>query len=566
MSGERSEETTPISGGRAKSEEATPRSGGLHFSPSFTSKEQSVKQRRAERAEKKRAQRKFLELDVLGVHMTQIKSKVGSQKQRLHTSVTVAGLTAGTWRRRLHKILQDVVQHKVFTLFVALLIGLNAAFVGWETDIKDAKWASFRQITNNAFTVVFTLELLLRFVARESLCEFFGDRGHLFDLVLVLVSCLDSFVLTPMLKGNGGTQIALLRVLRVVRLGRLLRTIRLIRLFKNLWLLVAGIFEAMWTLLWTWVLLFMLIYVFGIFATRTVGQHSPRELDPEIYDYFGTLMRSMFTLFQVTTTEGWPDIARLCMDRQPWTVVLFLAYLYITTFAVMNVVVAVIVENTVDQAGAQRQKFQVKQQEIMVESCVKIYEVFRKADDDCDGVITSEEFKQQIEDAEVRQGLQQLGIDMRQAENLFGILDYDESGGLDAEEFVGGMMKAVGLARAKDVLAVEFDLRRSTRSLHDHIGRVAGETEDKISQVEHSVSAVRQHIGQIIEALDQRAATNSSLKCGVARPESKDKLGAVCVDAAGGAREEQQRSLPYEGNMLNTPTSTAESSHSSAAM
>jgi len=301
----------------------------------------------------------------------------------------------------------------------------------------------------------------------------------------------------------------LLRVVRVVRLARLVRTIRLIRLFKDLWLLVAGIFEAMWTLLWTWVLLFMLVYIFGIFTTRTIGQQSSEADDPEIYGYFGTLLRSMFTLFQVTTTEGWAVVARLCMERQPWSVVLFLSYLYITTFAVMNVVVAVIVENTLDQAGAQRQKHLAKQQELMLDSCVKIYQVFRKADADDDGIITQEEFHREIQSEDVRKGLQHLGIDMRQAANLFDILDYDESGGLDAEEFVGGMMKAVGLARAKDVLAVECDSRRSNKSLHEHLGRVVKQANKRIDEVEKGVEDLRSQVGLVLEALDKKLASDA---------------------------------------------------------
>ena len=96
----------------------------------------------------------------------------------------------------------------------------------------------------------------------------------------------------------------------------------------------------------------LLVYTFGIFATRMIGQE--QRGDPEIRKYFGTVPRSMFTLFQVTTTEGWATIARKAMERQPWTESFFLFYLYVTTFAVMNVVVAVIVENTLDQASDQR--------------------------------------------------------------------------------------------------------------------------------------------------------------------------------------------------------------------
>merc|ERR1719369_1445082 len=155
----------------------------------------------------------------------------------------------------------------------------------------------------------------------------------------------------------------------------------------------------------------------------------------------------MFTLFTVTTTEGWSEVARTCMQVQGWTWILFCVYLYVSTFAIMNVIVAVIVENTLDQAGAQREKFMARQEGARKAACANIYKVFCDADADGNGVITQEEFQATIKNEEVRKELNALGIDLRQAENLFCILEYDESHSLDAEEFVGGMMKAIGLAR-----------------------------------------------------------------------------------------------------------------------
>jgi len=266
---------------------------------------------------------------------------------------------------------------------------------------------------------------------------FLYDRWSVFDSVLVFMSCVDVFLLTPVFSSMG-QELAFLSVLRILRLLRLLRVVRLIRLFHELWALVAGIVDAFSTLVWAWVLLGLLIYIFAIFTTRAIGKHHSADEDPLIKTYFGSMLESTFTLFSITTTEGWPEVARTCMKAQSWTWIVFISYLYMTTFAVMNVVVAVIVENTLDQAGAQREKFVAKQRVAQHASCIKIYKFFNDADADGDGSITAEEFRKEMQQPEVKEGLRQLGIDLRQAENLFSILDYDESGALDAEEFVGG--------------------------------------------------------------------------------------------------------------------------------
>ena len=58
---------------------------------------------------------------------------------------------------------------------------------------------------------------------------------------------------------------------------------------------------------------------------------------------------------------------------------------------------------------------------------------------------------------------EEMGIDPNEAEYLFTILDYDNSGCLDASEFVGGLLKVIGSAKAKDIMAVHCELRRSEK-------------------------------------------------------------------------------------------------------
>merc|ERR1712100_1018340 len=131
----------------------------------------------------------------------------------------------------------------------------------------------------------------------------------------------------------------------------------------------------------------------------------------------------------------------------------------------MNVVVAVIVENTLDQAVNQKQDLLKKQEEEKQVACHKIYEVFQEADADGNGELTKDEFLQSLKRADVTRHLQEVGIDVRQAENLFDILDYDESGNIDAQEFIEGVLTARGEAKAKDILSVQCDVWRAEQKM-----------------------------------------------------------------------------------------------------
>merc|ERR1719324_2115043 len=56
---------------------------------------------------------------------------------------------------------------------------------------------------------------------------------------------------------SGGDGLNVVGAMRILRLARLARIFRLLRFFKELWLLVAGVLDAMRTLIWAWLLMFL---------------------------------------------------------------------------------------------------------------------------------------------------------------------------------------------------------------------------------------------------------------------------------------------------------------------
>merc|ERR1719469_908273 len=157
----------------------------------------------------------------------------------------------------------------------------------------------------------------------------------------------------------------------------------------------------------------------------------------------------MFTMFQVMTLEGWPTIARTAMEEEPLSLLVFLV---LTTFSIMNVIIAVIVESTMEQANNNRAEIVRRQEEELRKAGDKVAEVFQRTDADGNGQITKDEFLEALQRADVNDYLVEVGVDARQAENFFDILDFDGSGTLDAREFTSGVLRSRGQAQAKDVL------------------------------------------------------------------------------------------------------------------
>merc|ERR1712232_696030 len=156
-------------------------------------------------------------------------------------------------------------------------------------------------------------------------------------------------------------------------------------------------------------------------------------------------------------------------DASGFVLIIFMS---VTTFALMNVVIAVIVENTLDLARNRDEDLNQRVDAERKAALEKIYEVFKIADLDGNGDLTKEEFMVALRDPEVKRNLHGVDIDLRGAEGLFDILDFDLSGNLDIAEFIEGCMRARGGAKAKDVLAVQCDLWRTQHWIRARLDEV----------------------------------------------------------------------------------------------
>lgn len=177
--------------------------------------------------------------------------------------------------------------------------------------------------------------------------------------------------------------------------------------------------------------------------------------------------------------------------------------------------VAVIVENTLDQAVTQREKFNAKLQRTQKDACVKIYQIFNGLDNNGDGMLTKAEYLQAIQDEQIASYLHQLGIDMRMAEELFSILDFDESDSLDAQEFVGGMLKAIGPAKAREVLALHCDLWRSQKKVSSRIKGVQKDVISQMKAVQRGVHELRTDVVELTNAVAEARKTASSQQASI---------------------------------------------------
>jgi voltage-gated sodium channel len=176
----------------------------------------------------------------------------------------------------------------------AILVNTLALVVMASTD-DETPLARAAERVDLACVAFFVLEAALK-VRLRGWAAYWASNWNRFDLTLVILS--SPVLLSPLVDLHH------FAVVLVLRLGRLFRLFRLLRFIPNRDHLLAGIRRSLRAAVGVVLALLLLNFILGVGATFLFAR-----LDP---DHFGNPLLSCYTMFQVFTVEGWPDIpARL---------------------------------------------------------------------------------------------------------------------------------------------------------------------------------------------------------------------------------------------------------------
>ncbi|MFY7698481.1 MAG: ion transporter [Legionella sp.] len=214
--------------------------------------------------------------------------------------------------------LKDLISTKAWANCIALLIVINTLVLGMETYPGVMKtYGNILNSIDQTILYVFILELLLRLIVYRF--NFFKDPWSMFDffvIAIALIPAQDAF--------------------SALRAARALRVLRLISVFPKLRKVIEGLVRAIPGICAIAGVMAIIICVFGLIASRLYGAAFP--------EWFGNLHLSIFSLFQIMTLEGWPDIVRTIMQQKPFAWIFFITYILIATFSVLNLFIAVVVD------------------------------------------------------------------------------------------------------------------------------------------------------------------------------------------------------------------------------
>merc|ERR1719443_1298765 len=228
------------------------------------------------------------------------------------------------------------------------------------------------------------------------------------------------------------------------------------------------------------ILLAIIVYAFGILFTQAALEVSIIQMgggDDHAFKhsadrqlYFGTLPKSMITLFAVVTGgTAWTDLVDALAEVPAGGVYVAILMFYVafTTFAVLNVITGVFCQSAVESAALDKEtaiQCQIANKQEYIED---VRELFRTIDSDNSGQITRTEFEATLQSEEGLAYLSGLEMEVSDAWVLFKLLDIDGGGVIETEEFVQGCLRLRGAAKSVDVARILSEHRWIMRKIDE---------------------------------------------------------------------------------------------------
>lgn len=376
---------------------------------------------------------------------------------------------------------RPIVEEPWFNGIVGSVVLINCATIGIETDYGDGDLKEFFVVLNNGFLIFYLGELLLRLFT-------FGfaalrDRMTAFDAFLVLAAFAERTAADSDLTKA-------LPSLRLLRLARLLRATKILRASQQLMVLLDSFSRVLNTLFWMVCCLTVMLWCAAVAAYMAVGGSDDFEtaVDPfdtsgdplkqfNNHEYFGSMSRSFYSLFQIVTLSQWSDhMARPILEVYPVSAVFFLTLTLITSYSLMMGVAANVVQDSLMHSRSNEIAMKERQREQRMEKARYCQALFLAGDVDGSGELDVAELEEALMNDDIVAALEALEVPRRvfNAEALVAMLDFDGNGTVSYEELLEGVVKLDDDIAQKDytLLAMRLNnlmMRAATldRQLHD---------------------------------------------------------------------------------------------------
>ncbi|XP_061719526.1 sodium channel protein para isoform X5 [Cydia pomonella] len=289
----------------------------------------------------------------LEMFMTEDQKKYYNAMKKMGSKKPLKAIPRPKWRPQA--IVFEICTDKKFDMIIMLFIGFNMLTMTLDHYQQTETFSTVLDYLNMIFIVIFSSECLLKIFALRY--HYFVEPWNLFDFVVVMFSIL-SLVLSDIIEKYFVSP-TLLRVVRVAKVGRVLRLVKGAKGIRTLLFALAMSLPALFNIC---LLLFLVMFIFAIFGMSFFMHVKDKGGLDDVYN-FKTFVQSMILLFQMSTSAGWDGVLDGIINEEECDlpdnergypgncgsatigITYLLSYLVISFLIVINMYIAVILEN-----------------------------------------------------------------------------------------------------------------------------------------------------------------------------------------------------------------------------
>jgi len=331
---------------------------------------------------------------------------------------------------------QQFVESKGYEPLMAIIVLCNAISIGFQIDYPGSMTVGQWMIFSCIFFFIFLVEVIIKMIAYGPI-TYFKDGWNVFDFLVTFCAALElcaTYHITDDRINSTWSKYVSGDMIQIMRLFRLLR---MARIFKQLGVLVNSFVMSLQALSWIFVLSIIWFFLCACVATVFIGRKDwlpnveddgvDRETIQEVRSRFSTIPFSMFALFEVMTLEGWVDYVRPLLASRADMVLLFLFFIFVSSFFLLNLITAVVVDRTLQ---AQQQEMQKEEQTDDIKETAVINQmgdVFVRLNGFKD-VIKRVDFEQWLQDPAIVANMAFLQWNTDFMVSMFALIDHDNDG------------------------------------------------------------------------------------------------------------------------------------------
>ncbi|CAD7703297.1 unnamed protein product, partial [Ostreobium quekettii] len=238
--------------------------------------------------------------------------------------------------RRLYRLIRWSVLRKEFSNFFLTCIILNTVLLALEYDGMPKKMEEVMATFNIAFTALFTIELILKFIGL-GFWEYVSDNFNIFDAIIVTLALLE----IVFEQGSGVVAFRSFRSFQILKSFRVLRLFKMFRYLQSLRKIGEVLLSSASSFMAIVLLMFLFMVVFAIVGLHLYGGVVPQDEFPN----FNSFLNSVIVMFNVLTLEDWEIIMYTFMHETNFgSVFFFIGWVVLGKYIFLTLFLAVTLE------------------------------------------------------------------------------------------------------------------------------------------------------------------------------------------------------------------------------